>query len=144
MTHRYPFYPTVDATKLRERQDALRKGQTFWGKVDSDLSDDIIMDITSKEGEYLYSIVRNWPYNEPPPIIIAVDRFKTIAFVRGTIGGSDWLTDAAKKMSMLSSKEKKQLGQNGIDYSRKEFDRSILMNKLENFFILSVKNYNND
>ena len=98
MTHRYPFYPTVDATKLRERQDALRKGQTFWGKVDSDLSDDIIMDITSKEGEYLYSIVRNWPYNEPPPIIIAVDRIKTIGFVRGTVGGSDWLTDAAKKM----------------------------------------------
>jgi colanic acid biosynthesis glycosyl transferase WcaI len=54
------------------------------------------------------------------------------------------LADAAKKMSMLSSKDKKQLGQNGIDYSRKEFDRSILMNKLENFFILSVKNYNND
>jgi glycosyltransferase involved in cell wall biosynthesis len=53
------------------------------------------------------------------------------------------LADAAKKMSMLSLKNKNQLGQNGIKYSKKEFDRSILMDKLENFFILSVKKYNN-
>jgi hypothetical protein len=44
---------------------------------------------------------------------------------------------------MLSLKNKNQLGQNGIKYSKKEFDRSILMDKLENFFILSVKKYNN-
>ena len=53
------------------------------------------------------------------------------------------LADAAKKMSMLSLKNKNQLGQNGIKYSKKEFDRSILWDKLESFFILSVKKYNN-
>ena len=54
------------------------------------------------------------------------------------------LAAAVTKMSMLSSKDKEQLGKNGIEYSRKEFDRSVLMDRLENFFISSVKNYNNN
>ena len=52
------------------------------------------------------------------------------------------LAAAVLKMSLLSQKEKDQLGQNGIDYSRKEFDRGILMDRLEEFFMLAVKNYN--
>tara|TARA_Y100000766_G_scaffold148193_1_gene127154 strand:+ start:263 stop:1504 length:1242 start_codon:yes stop_codon:yes gene_type:complete len=54
------------------------------------------------------------------------------------------LAAAVTKMSLLSPKEKYQLGQNGIEYSRKEFDRNILMDRLENFFISAAKNYNND
>ena len=53
------------------------------------------------------------------------------------------LAAAVSKMSLLSSKDKQQLGQNGIEYSRKEFDRNILMDRLENFFISAAKNYNN-
>ena len=51
------------------------------------------------------------------------------------------LAAAAIKMSMLSSEVRKQLGQNGIEYSRKEFDRSILMSRLENFFISAINDY---
>lgn len=52
------------------------------------------------------------------------------------------LADAVKRMSMLSSSDMRELGENGIRYSRKEFDRSILMDRLESFFISAVKNYN--
>ena len=55
---------------------------------------------------------------------------------------SSSLADAVKKMSMLSSKNLEQLGQNGITYSQKEFDRVMLMDRLENFFKSAVKNYN--
>ena len=55
---------------------------------------------------------------------------------------SSSLADAVKKMSMLSSKNLEQLGQNGIKYSQKEFDRVMLMDRLENFFKSAVKNYN--
>lgn len=51
------------------------------------------------------------------------------------------LAAAAIKISMLSSEARKQLGQNGIEYSRKEFDRSILMSRLENFFISAINDY---
>ena len=54
------------------------------------------------------------------------------------------LATAIKKMSMLPKKDKDQLGKNGIEYSKKEFDRSVLMDRLENFFISAVNNYNNN
>ena len=55
---------------------------------------------------------------------------------------SESLARSIIQMSELSKTEKDQLGKNGIDYSKKEFDRSMLMDRLENFFIASVNNYN--
>ena len=66
------------------------------------------------------------------------------AGISSSASDSESLAAAAIKMSMLSSKERNQLGQNGIEYSRKEFDRSILMGKLENFFISAINNYHEE
>ena len=53
------------------------------------------------------------------------------------------LAAAAIKMSKYSFKNKQELGKNGILYSKVEFDRSILMDRLENFFISAVSQHNN-
>ena len=66
------------------------------------------------------------------------------AGISSSASDSESLAAAAIKMSMLSSKERNQLGQNGIEYSRKEFDRSILMGKLENFFISAINDYHEE
>lgn len=63
------------------------------------------------------------------------------AGISSSASDSKSLAAAAIEMSLLSSKDRKQLGQNGIEYSRKEFDRSILMSKLENFFISAINDY---
>lgn len=89
-------YPSANRTQSKQRQDALNRGRLYWGQYDSDLSDDIVMNITGDEGEKLYRIVQNWPYKEIPPILTKIDRDETIAFIRGTVGGEDWITDAAK------------------------------------------------
>lgn len=54
------------------------------------------------------------------------------------------LARLATRMSQFSHEKNIQLGHNGIEYSKKEFDRSILMNKLENFFIAAVQHYRNN
>ena len=58
-------------------------------------------------------------------------------------GASDsiGLAAAAKKMSQFTKPQSYMLGQNGIKYSKKEFDRSMLMNKLERFFVTAIKQY---
>ena len=66
------------------------------------------------------------------------------AGISSSASDSESLAAAAIKMSMLSSKERNQLGQNGIEYSRKEFDRNILMGKLENFFISAINDYHEE
>ena len=55
-------------------------------------------------------------------------------------GASDsiGLASAAKKMSLLTRDEHTRLGLNGIQYSKKEFDRDTLMKKLDQFFISAV------
>ncbi len=55
---------------------------------------------------------------------------------------SESLSRAIIEMYELPKLKKEQFGINGIDYSKKEFDRSMLMDKLESFFISSVSNYN--
>jgi colanic acid biosynthesis glycosyl transferase WcaI len=58
-------------------------------------------------------------------------------------GASDsiGLAAAIKKMSQLTKSQSDMLGQNGIKYSKKEFDRSMLINKLERFFITAAEQY---
>ena len=51
------------------------------------------------------------------------------------------LAEAAKKMSKMSKSHSQMLGQNGIKYSNKEFDRTSLMNKLERFFITAIQQH---
>jgi glycosyltransferase involved in cell wall biosynthesis len=59
-------------------------------------------------------------------------------------GASDsiGLAAAIKKMSLFTKSQSDMLGQNGIKYSKKEFDRSMLINKLESFFINAAQQYN--
>ena len=58
-------------------------------------------------------------------------------------GASDsiGLASAIKKMSQFTKSQSDMLGQNGIKYSKKEFDRSMLINKLERFFITASQQY---
>ena len=58
-------------------------------------------------------------------------------------GASDstGLAAAIRKMSQFTKSQSDMLGQNGIKYSKKEFDRSMLINKLERFFITASQQY---
>lgn len=51
------------------------------------------------------------------------------------------LATTAKKMSQFTRRKSIMLGQNGIKYSKKEFDRTMLMNRLERFFITAVQQH---
>ena len=58
-------------------------------------------------------------------------------------GASDsiGLAAAIMKISQLTKSQSDMLGENGIKYSKKEFDRSMLISKLERFFITAVEQY---
>ena len=58
-------------------------------------------------------------------------------------GASDsiGLAAAIMKISQLTKSQSDMLGENGIKYSKKEFDRSMLIGKLERFFITAVEQY---
>ena len=61
-------------------------------------------------------------------------------------GASDsiGLAAAVKKMSKFTTQKNTMLGQNAIQFSKKEFDRTMLMDRLENFFITAVQQHSNN
>lgn len=61
-------------------------------------------------------------------------------------GASDsiGLAAAVKKMSKFTTQKNTILGQNAIQFSKKEFDRTMLMDRLENFFITAVQQHSNN
>jgi hypothetical protein len=93
----YPIpYPGCNKAERKQREEALNFGPEYWGKYDSDLPDELIIDIAGTEGEEFYNFVENWKGKGIPPIIQSIPRYNTIAFVRGTVGTKDWMTDLAK------------------------------------------------
>ena len=57
-------------------------------------------------------------------------------------GDSRGLALAAEEMSTYTIEKKNLLGKNGINFSKKEFDRTKLMNRLEELFFMAAKRQN--